>query len=63
MKFWLEISRVIALDSYADVHLTEKTKKKAEDDGIFCTCALSHGSSSVVCGSDCDCGYASFYTI
>ncbi|WZY82357.1 hypothetical protein YC2023_028741 [Brassica napus] len=39
-----------------NVHLTEKTKKKAEDDGIFCTCALSHGSSSVVCGSDCDCG-------
>nr|VDC80458.1 unnamed protein product [Brassica rapa] len=46
----------IKRNSYADVHLTEKTKKKAEDDGIFCTCALSHGSSSVVCGSDCDCG-------
>ncbi|KAL0844870.1 hypothetical protein Bca101_018116 [Brassica carinata] len=42
--------------SYKDTYLTEKTKKKVEDDGIFCSCALSHGSSSVVCGSDCHCG-------
>lgn len=62
MKFLLEISRVIALDSYEDIYVSEKTKKKAEDDGIFCSCALSHGSSSVVCGSECDCGYASVYT-
>lgn len=58
MKFWLDSSRVIALDGYKDIYLTEKTKKKVEDDGIFCSCALSHGSSSVVCGGDCHCGYA-----
>ncbi|KAJ4906488.1 Histone-lysine N-methyltransferase ASHH3 [Raphanus sativus] len=39
-----------------NIYLTEKTKKKVEDDGIFCSCALSHGSSSVVCGGDCHCG-------
>ncbi|KAL0674600.1 hypothetical protein Bca4012_002581 [Brassica carinata] len=46
----------IKRNSYEDIYVSEKTKKKAEDDGIFCSCALSHGSSSVVCGSDCDCG-------
>ncbi|KAF8113882.1 hypothetical protein N665_0045s0120 [Sinapis alba] len=39
-----------------NIYLTEKVKKKVEDDGIFCLCALSHGSSSVLCGSDCHCG-------
>ncbi|KAJ0239840.1 SET domain-containing protein [Hirschfeldia incana] len=39
-----------------NIYLTEKIKRKAEDDGIFCSCALSHGSSSVMCGSDCHCG-------
>uniref|UniRef100_A0A453KL83 Uncharacterized protein n=4 Tax=Aegilops tauschii subsp. strangulata TaxID=200361 RepID=A0A453KL83_AEGTS len=31
------------------------TKKRVEDDGIFCSCSLSSGSS-VTCGKDCQCG-------
>ncbi|XBH91652.1 hypothetical protein VPH35_082979 [Triticum aestivum] len=31
------------------------TKKRVEDDGIFCSCSLSSGSP-VACGKDCQCG-------
>uniref|UniRef100_A0A453SVE6 AWS domain-containing protein n=2 Tax=Aegilops tauschii subsp. strangulata TaxID=200361 RepID=A0A453SVE6_AEGTS len=31
------------------------TKKRVEDDGIFCSCSLS-SESSVTCGKDCQCG-------
>lgn len=63
MKFWLEILCVIVLDSYVDVYLMEKIKKKVEDDGIFCICVLFYGFFLVVCGSECDCGYVLFYII
>ncbi|XP_058077910.1 histone-lysine N-methyltransferase ASHH3 isoform X4 [Magnolia sinica] len=38
-----------------NVYLTKKVKKRIEDDGIFCSCSPSSGSSSV-CGRDCHCG-------
>uniref|UniRef100_A0ACD5XQY9 Uncharacterized protein n=1 Tax=Avena sativa TaxID=4498 RepID=A0ACD5XQY9_AVESA len=31
------------------------TKKRVEDDGIFCSCSLS-SESPVICGKDCQCG-------
>ncbi|KAH6804999.1 histone-lysine N-methyltransferase ASHH3 [Perilla frutescens var. hirtella] len=36
------------------VYLTKKIKRRLEDDGIFCSCCLSAGSSGV-CGKDCLC--------
>ncbi|KAJ7970077.1 Histone-lysine N-methyltransferase ASHH3 [Quillaja saponaria] len=38
-----------------NIYLTKKMKRRLEDDGIFCSCSLSPGSSSV-CGRDCQCG-------
>ncbi|KAL6527759.1 Histone-lysine N-methyltransferase ashh3 [Orobanche minor] len=37
-----------------NVYLTKKLKKRLEDDGIFCSCSTSTGSSAV-CGKDCHC--------
>lgn len=37
-----------------NVYLTKKAKRRAEDDGIFCSCAPSSGSP--VCNKDCLCG-------
>ncbi|KAI5675181.1 hypothetical protein M9H77_06131 [Catharanthus roseus] len=38
-----------------NIYLTKKIKKRSEDDGIFCSCRSSIGSSGV-CGRDCLCG-------
>ncbi|KAG9458012.1 hypothetical protein H6P81_002520 [Aristolochia fimbriata] len=38
-----------------NVYLTKRIKKRTEDDGIFCFCSPSSGSSNV-CGRDCQCG-------
>lgn len=38
-----------------NVYLTKKVKRRVEDDGIFCSCGPSPGSSNV-CGKDCLCG-------
>ncbi|KAK4747563.1 hypothetical protein SAY87_014149 [Trapa incisa] len=38
-----------------NIYLTKRIKKRLEDDGIFCSCCPSPGSS-VVCGRDCHCG-------
>ncbi|PSS35776.1 Histone-lysine N-methyltransferase [Actinidia chinensis var. chinensis] len=38
-----------------NIYLTKKIKKRLEDDGIFCSCSSSNGSSGV-CGRDCHCG-------
>ncbi|OWM84808.1 histone-lysine N-methyltransferase ASHH3-like isoform X2 [Punica granatum] len=38
-----------------NIYLTKKIKKRLEDDGIFCSCSPSPGSS-VVCDRDCHCG-------
>ncbi|KAK4742141.1 hypothetical protein SAY87_000142 [Trapa incisa] len=38
-----------------NIYLTKKIKKRLEDDGIFCSCCPSPGSS-IVCGRDCHCG-------
>ncbi|XP_048319328.2 histone-lysine N-methyltransferase ASHH3 [Ziziphus jujuba] len=38
-----------------NIYLTKKIKRRLEDDGIFCACSPSPGSSSV-CGRDCHCG-------
>ncbi|URD86077.1 Histone-lysine N-methyltransferase [Musa troglodytarum] len=38
-----------------NVYLTKKIKRRAADDGIFCSCSPSPGNS-VVCGRDCLCG-------
>ncbi|KAJ9187169.1 hypothetical protein P3X46_002656 [Hevea brasiliensis] len=38
-----------------NIYLTKKSKRRLEDDGIFCSCSLSPGSSGV-CGRDCHCG-------
>ncbi|KAK9287352.1 hypothetical protein L1049_015769 [Liquidambar formosana] len=38
-----------------NIYLTKKIKRRIEDDGIFCSCSSSLGSSSV-CGRDCHCG-------
>lgn len=38
-----------------NIYLTKKIKRRLEDDGIFCSCSPSQGSSSV-CGRDCHCG-------
>lgn len=38
-----------------NVYLTKKLKRRLEDDGIFCSCNSSSGSSGV-CGKDCLCG-------
>ncbi|KAL2236359.1 UNVERIFIED_CONTAM: Histone-lysine N-methyltransferase ASHH3 [Sesamum indicum] len=37
-----------------NVYLTKKMKRRLEDDGIFCSCSSSAGSSGV-CGKDCLC--------
>ncbi|PIN22769.1 Histone-lysine N-methyltransferase [Handroanthus impetiginosus] len=37
-----------------NVYLTKKMKRRLEDDGIFCSCNSSVGSSGV-CGKDCLC--------
>ncbi|OMO66650.1 hypothetical protein CCACVL1_21036 [Corchorus capsularis] len=37
-----------------NIYLTKKVKRRLEDDGIFCSCTSSPGSS--VCGRDCHCG-------
>ncbi|KAK6267455.1 hypothetical protein QUC31_011615 [Theobroma cacao] len=37
-----------------NIYLTKKIKRRLEDDGIFCSCTSSPGSS--VCGRDCHCG-------
>lgn len=38
-----------------NIYLTKKTKSRPEDDGIFCSCRSSPGSSGV-CDRDCLCG-------
>ncbi|XP_041013792.1 histone-lysine N-methyltransferase ASHH3-like isoform X3 [Juglans microcarpa x Juglans regia] len=38
-----------------NIYLTKRIKRRLEDDGIFCSCSPSPGSSSV-CGRDCHCG-------
>ncbi|XP_031500233.1 histone-lysine N-methyltransferase ASHH3-like isoform X2 [Nymphaea colorata] len=38
-----------------NVYLAKKPKRRNEDDGIFCSCAASPGSSTV-CQKDCHCG-------
>ncbi|XP_072963025.1 histone-lysine N-methyltransferase ASHH3 isoform X3 [Typha angustifolia] len=38
-----------------NVYLTKKIKRRGEDDGIFCSCSPSSGSSTV-CDRDCLCG-------
>ncbi|KAI4304170.1 hypothetical protein MLD38_039720 [Melastoma candidum] len=38
-----------------NVYLTKRIKKRMEDDGIFCACCPSPGSSGV-CSKDCHCG-------
>ncbi|XP_010251460.1 PREDICTED: histone-lysine N-methyltransferase ASHH3 isoform X3 [Nelumbo nucifera] len=38
-----------------NIYLTKKVKRRLEDDGIFCSCTASPGSSGV-CGRDCHCG-------
>ncbi|ESQ44088.1 hypothetical protein EUTSA_v10006478mg [Eutrema salsugineum] len=38
-----------------NIYLTKKIKKRVKDHGIFCSCSLSPGSSTL-CGSDCNCG-------
>ncbi|XP_059655897.1 histone-lysine N-methyltransferase ASHH3 [Cornus florida] len=38
-----------------NIYLTKKIKRRLEDDGIFCSCNSSMGSSGV-CGRDCHCG-------
>ncbi|KAF8402445.1 hypothetical protein HHK36_013401 [Tetracentron sinense] len=38
-----------------NIYLAKKIKRRLEDDGIFCSCSLLLGSSSV-CGRDCHCG-------
>ncbi|XP_011080198.1 histone-lysine N-methyltransferase ASHH3 [Sesamum indicum] len=37
-----------------NVYLTKKMKRRLEDDGIFCSCSSTAGSSGV-CGKDCLC--------
>ncbi|CAD5326307.1 unnamed protein product [Arabidopsis thaliana] len=38
-----------------NIYLKKKLKKKVKDHGIFCSCSLDPGSSTL-CGSDCNCG-------
>lgn len=38
-----------------NIYLAKKTKRRIEDDGIFCSCSSTRGSS-IVCGRDCHCG-------
>ncbi|KAJ8755146.1 hypothetical protein K2173_018944 [Erythroxylum novogranatense] len=38
-----------------NIYLTKKMKRRLEDDGIFCSCSQSPGSSGV-CSRDCHCG-------
>ncbi|CAN1178440.1 Histone-lysine N-methyltransferase ASHH3 [Linum perenne] len=38
-----------------NIYLTKRIKRRLEDDGIFCSCNASPGSSGV-CGRDCHCG-------
>ncbi|KAL5782039.1 hypothetical protein ACOSP7_007068 [Xanthoceras sorbifolium] len=38
-----------------NIYLTKRIKRRLEDDGIFCSCSSSPGSSSV-CDRDCHCG-------
>lgn len=38
-----------------DIYLTKRMKRRLDDDGIFCSCSPSPGSS-VVCNKDCHCG-------
>ncbi|XP_030938944.1 histone-lysine N-methyltransferase ASHH3-like isoform X1 [Quercus robur] len=38
-----------------NIYLTKRIKRRLEDDGIFCSCSPSPGSSGV-CGRDCHCG-------
>ncbi|KAL9380217.1 hypothetical protein Peur_025874 [Populus x canadensis] len=38
-----------------NIYLTKKIKRRLEDDGIFCSCSASLGSSRV-CDRDCHCG-------
>lgn len=59
MKRLVFISRQFGLFVFynlEDIYLTKKIKRRVEDDGIFCSCSSSVGSSGV-CGLDCHCGY------
>ncbi|CAI9772872.1 unnamed protein product [Fraxinus pennsylvanica] len=38
-----------------NIYLSKRNKRRLEDDGIFCSCSSSDGSSGV-CGRDCLCG-------
>ncbi|XP_030528211.1 histone-lysine N-methyltransferase ASHH3-like isoform X2 [Rhodamnia argentea] len=38
-----------------NIYLTKRMKRRLDDDGIFCSCSPSPGSS-VVCNKDCHCG-------
>ncbi|GLT66066.1 hypothetical protein SLA2020_384590 [Shorea laevis] len=39
-----------------NIYLTKKIKRRLEDDGIFCSCTPSPGSTAVCGGRDCHCG-------
>ncbi|GLT89312.1 hypothetical protein SLE2022_072990 [Rubroshorea leprosula] len=39
-----------------NIYLTKKIKRCLEDDGIFCSCTPSPGSTAVCGGRDCHCG-------
>ncbi|XP_065863054.1 histone-lysine N-methyltransferase ASHH3-like isoform X2 [Euphorbia lathyris] len=39
-----------------NIYMTKKIKRRLEDDGIFCSCSESPGSSGVCGGRDCHCG-------
>ncbi|CAN0890937.1 Probable galacturonosyltransferase 4 [Linum grandiflorum] len=46
---------ISALLCCCDIYLTKRIKRRLEDDGIFCSCNASPGSSGV-CSRDCHCG-------
>ncbi|XP_043719873.1 histone-lysine N-methyltransferase ASHH3 isoform X2 [Telopea speciosissima] len=54
---WLKKRKPTPLYTYIkrNIYLTKKVKRRLEDDGIFCSCSPSSGSSGV-CGRDCHCG-------
>ncbi|KAL2540827.1 Histone-lysine N-methyltransferase ASHH3 [Abeliophyllum distichum] len=53
---WLNKSKSIPYSFIKrNIYLSKKNKRPLEDDGIFCSCSSSAGSSGV-CGRDCLCG-------
>lgn len=53
---WINKSKSQFQHIKRNIYLIKKAKRKNEDDGIFCSCTESAGSSTVVCGRDCHCG-------